>query len=57
MLYRLVYKNGRHGAWSKDFNQVQDMAKLFNAKIETKTEMSADEKVRRLIEILDGNKN
>ena len=44
MWYRLVYKNGRHGAWTKDLKQTQEMAIFFNAKIEIKAEEDTKKK-------------
>jgi len=35
-MYRLVFKNGRHGAWSLNKDRVERDAKLFNATVETK---------------------
>ena len=33
--YRLVYKDGSHGAWSSDLEYIREMAKFFRAEIET----------------------
>lgn len=33
--YRLVYRNGSHGPWSTDYEQVKRDAEFFNARIET----------------------
>ena len=32
--YRLVYRDGSHGAWSTNLDWLQECAKFFNAKIE-----------------------
>ena len=32
--YRLVFKNGHHGAWTSDFDRIQESAKFFGARIE-----------------------
>ena len=34
--YRIVYKNGTHGAWSKDYEYIKKNAKFFGGKIEMK---------------------
>lgn len=34
--YRLVFKNGMKGAWSKDYERILEDAKFFGAKIEEK---------------------
>ena len=33
--YRLVFKDGSHGAWSTDKVEIEKSAKFFHAKIET----------------------
>ena len=33
-LYRLIYKDGSHGAWSSDLERVKSDAKFFGARIE-----------------------
>jgi hypothetical protein len=33
-LYRLVYKNGDHGAWDDDIERIRKYAKIFGAEIE-----------------------
>lgn len=35
-LYRLVYKNGDHGAWDDDIDRIREYAKFFHAEIEIK---------------------
>jgi len=35
--YSLLFKNGRQGAWTTDFQQTIKSAKLFNAKIIVRT--------------------
>ena len=32
--YRLVYKNGDHGAWDDDIERIRKYAKFFHAEIE-----------------------
>ena len=32
--YRLVYKDGDHGAWNDDIDRIREYAKFFGAKIE-----------------------
>lgn len=32
--YRLVFKDGSHGAWSSDYESIKESAKFFGAKIE-----------------------
>lgn len=36
MMWRLVYSDGSHGAWSRDFEEIKRLAKFFNADIEEK---------------------
>lgn len=33
-LYRLVYRDGSHGAWTRDKEWIEECAKFFNAEIE-----------------------
>ena len=33
--YRLVYRDGSHGAWSTDKARIEESAKFFGARIET----------------------
>ena len=33
--YRLVYKNGNHGAWTTNKTEIEESAKFFGATIET----------------------
>lgn len=35
-LYRLVYRDGSHGAWSADLERVKADAKFFRATIESR---------------------
>ena len=35
-MYRLVYKDGSHGAWTSDYEYIKEMAEFFKAEIETK---------------------
>ena len=35
-LYRLVYKNGDHGAWDDDIERIRKYAKFFHAEIESR---------------------
>ena len=35
--YRVVYRNGSHGAWSTNKEEVERIAKKFNGRIETWT--------------------
>ena len=35
--YRVVYRNGSHGAWTTDKTEVERLAKKFNGRIETWT--------------------
>lgn len=35
MYYRLKYRDGSHGAWTKDYAWIQECATFFHAKIET----------------------
>jgi hypothetical protein len=35
-LYRLVYKNGDHGAWDDDIERIRKYAKFFGAEIESR---------------------
>ena len=35
-LYRLVYRDGSHGAWSADLERVKANARLFKATIESR---------------------
>lgn len=35
MMYRLVYKDGSHGAWTRDYDRIKELADLWGAKIET----------------------
>ena len=37
-LYRLVYKNGDHGAWDDDIDRIRKYAKFFHAEIEIKND-------------------
>ena len=37
-LYRLVYKNGDHGAWDDDIDRIREYANFFHAEIEIKNE-------------------
>ena len=32
--YRVVYRDGTHGAWNKDYEEVKAIAKFFRAEIE-----------------------
>jgi len=34
--YRLIYKGGSHGAWTRDYAWIAECAKFFGATIETK---------------------
>lgn len=34
-LYRLVYSDGSHGAWSSNYKYIKEMADFFRVKIET----------------------
>ena len=36
-LYRLIFSDGSHGAWSDDLEKIKANAKFFKATIETKT--------------------
>lgn len=33
-VYRLVYRDGSHGAWSSDYERTLEYAKFFKARIE-----------------------
>lgn len=35
-LYRLVYKDGDHGAWDDDIERIRRYAKFFHAEIESR---------------------
>lgn len=35
-LYRLIFSDGSHGAWSDDLEKIKANARFFNAIIETK---------------------
>lgn len=35
-LYRLVYSDGSHGAWTSNYEYIKDMAEFFRAEIEIK---------------------
>ena len=35
-LYRLVFKDGDHGAWDDDIERIRKYAKFFHAKIESR---------------------
>ena len=35
-LYRLIYTDGTHGAWTRDLEYIKRNAHYFRAKIETK---------------------
>lgn len=43
-LYRLVYKNGDHGAWDDDIDRIREYAKFFHAEIESREFEMWDEK-------------
>lgn len=43
-LYRLVYKNGDHGAWDDDIDRIRKYAKFFHAEIESREFEMWDEK-------------
>lgn len=43
-LYRLVYKNGDHGAWDDDNDRIRKYAKFFHAEIEEREFKMWDEK-------------
>lgn len=43
-LYRLVYKNGDHGAWDDDIDRIRKYAKFFHAEIESMEFEMWDEK-------------
>lgn len=43
-LYRLVYKNGDHGAWDDDIDRIRKYAKFFHADIESREFKMWDEK-------------
>lgn len=45
-LYRLVYKNGDHGAWDDDIDRIREYAKFFHAEIEIKGVYT--ERIKRL---------
>lgn len=32
--YRLVFRDGSHGAWTQDYEWIKEMAKFFRAEIE-----------------------
>ena len=34
--YRLVYKDGTHGAWTRNYEWIADCARFFGAKIESR---------------------
>lgn len=36
-LYRLIFSDGSHGAWSDDLEKIKVNAKFFKATIESKT--------------------
>lgn len=33
-MYRLVYSDGSHGAWTSNYEYIKDMAEFFRAEIE-----------------------
>jgi hypothetical protein len=35
-LYRLVFRDGDHGAWSDDIDRIREYAKCFGAEIESR---------------------
>mgnify|MGYP007104067645 CR=1 FL=1 len=34
-MYRLVYTDGTHGAWTSNYNRIKALADFFRAEIET----------------------
>ena len=36
-LYRIVYKDGTHSAWTRDYNWAKKNADFFKGKVEMKT--------------------
>lgn len=34
-MYRLIFSDGSHGAWEKNFEYIKEKAKFFNTEIET----------------------
>ena len=42
--YRLVYKDGDHGAWDDDIDRIRKYAKRFGAEIESREFKMWDEK-------------
>lgn len=43
-LYRLVFRDGTHGAWNGDIDRIREYAEFFHAEIESREFKMWDEK-------------